>query len=229
MKTRQQQQSFETVLADSFRSHERRMLRYMTDNREKYLASARFIDSKVKDADFVFSRIAFAILSANTPFDASVKALNYVLENAGAVSRVDIQEFQCFPAKADFVNALHDACVADHTRFLRAPREAWSDYRYRLQREVKGLGIAKASFAVSLLYPLTADVACVDTWIQKVFLGNTGFKSLGKVQYEMVEAKIRSYARRIGVGTFIAQWLIWDFQRGRGMNDHAIFPSSHKG
>jgi thermostable 8-oxoguanine DNA glycosylase len=223
-----QQQSFETVLAESFRSHERRMLRYMTDNREKYLASARFIDSTVKDRDFVFSRIAFAVLSANTPFDASVKALNYVLENAGAVSRHDIQEFTCVPAKADYVNALHDACVADHTRFLRAPRERWSDYRYRLQREVKGLGIAKASFAVSLLYPLTADVACVDTWVQKVFLGHSAFKSLGKATYEKVEAKIRSYARRVGVGTFIAQWLIWDHARGGLHNEHAIFPGSHK-
>jgi len=223
-----QQQSFETVLADSFRSHEKRMLRYMVDNREKYLGSARLIDSKAKDADFVFSRIAFAILSANTPFNASVKALNYVLENRGTASRVDIQEFQCFPVKADYVNALHVACVVNHARFLRNAGEPWSDYRYRLQREVKGLGIAKASFAVSLLYPLTADVACVDTWIQKVFLGNMGFKSLGKVQYETVEAKIRSYARRVGVGTFIAQWLIWDHARGAVHNEHAIFPGSHK-
>jgi len=228
MKAREQQQSFETVLADSFRSHERRMVRYMTENREKYLASARFIDCNVKDQDFVFSRIAFAVLSANTPFDSSVKALNYVLENRGAASRVDIQEFQCFPAKADFVNALHDACVADHTRFLRKEIESWSTYRYRLQREVKGLGIAKASFAVSLLYPLTADLACIDTWMQKVFLGNTAFKTLGRAAYEIVEAKVRNYARRVGVGTFIAQWMIWDHARGGMHNEHAIFPGSHK-
>ena len=222
------QQSFETVLASSFRSHERRMLRYMTDNREKYLGAARFI-SGVHDRDFVFSRIAFAILSANTPFDQSVRALNYVLEHKGTASRLDIQQFTCVPAKADYVNTLWDSCVADPLRLLRhGYAESWSEYRYRLQRAVKGLGIAKASFAVSLLYPLTADVACIDTWMQKVFLGNTAFKVLGKATYEMVEAKIRSYARRVGVGTFIAQWMIWDHARGGMRNEHAIFPGSHK-
>jgi thermostable 8-oxoguanine DNA glycosylase len=223
-----EQQSFETVLADSFRSHERRMVRYMTENREKYLASASFIDCNVKDRDFVFSRIAFAILSANTPFDASVRALNYVLENKGTASRKDIQEFTCVPAKADYVNKLWDSCVIGHAFYLRDAGESWSEYRYRLQREVKGLGLAKASFAVSLLYPLQADVACIDTWMQKVFLGNSSFKQLSKATYEIVEAKVRKYARRVGVGTFIAQWMIWDHARGGMHNEHAIFPGSHK-
>ena len=98
----------------------------------------------------------------------------------------------------------------------------------RLQKEVLGLGLAKASFAACLLYPLDADLACIDTWIQKVFLGNTGFKSLGLADYLLVESKIRTFANCFGVSTFLAQWLIWDHARGGSANSHSIFPGSHK-
>jgi thermostable 8-oxoguanine DNA glycosylase len=97
-----------------------------------------------------------------------------------------------------------------------------------LKRRVKGLGLAKASFAACLLYPLDADLACVDTWIQKVFLGHTGFKSLSLGDYLLVESKIRTYANCFNVSTFVAQWLIWDHARGGAANAHAIFPGGHK-
>jgi hypothetical protein len=72
-----------------------------------------------------------------------------------------------------------------------------------------------------------ADVACIDTWIQKTFLGHTGFRALSLKDYCEVEEKSRSYARKFDVNTFLAQWLIWDFARGES-NNHDIFPGNHK-
>lgn len=224
----EQQQAFETVLADSFRSHERRMVRYMVENRERYLGFARLITPNLSDPEQVYSRIAFAILSANAPFDFAVKALNYAVEHRGECKQKDMVELAMVPAKADYCNEAWEVIQEDVGYFSKSNEETWSEYRYRLQRTFRGLGIAKASFAACLLYPLEADLACVDTWVQKVFLGHEGFKQLGKAKYEMVEAKIRSYGRKVGVPTFIAQWLIWDHARGSS-NNHAIFPGSHKG
>jgi len=226
---RQTQLSFQTVLDSSFRTHERKLLRYMTENVEVYRVNATFITPDTSNKEAVFTRLAFAILSANAKFDDSVKALNVVLDSKGDVTAEDIRPYQMVPRKAEYVNYIyHKIFTSGQGWYLRWPDEKWGDYRERLI-QVKGLGRAKASFAACLLYPMDADLACVDTWIQKVFLGHTGFQSLSKSTYEQVESKIRVYARKFGISTFLAQWLIWDHARGGTVNSHAIFPGSHKG
>lgn len=228
MKRTEKQQAFEDILADSFRSHERRMLRYMVENREKYIGFGLFITPNMANNEQVFSRVAFAILSANVRFDFAVKALGYVIKNKGKVEAIDLAYYAMVPAKADYVNEAWEIIHDDTIYYEKHPDETWSEYRYRLQGLFRGLGIAKASFAAALLYPNTADVACIDTWMQKVFLGNTGFKQLRKSAYETVEAKVRAYGRKVEVSTFLAQWMIWDHARGGKANSHAIFPGSHK-
>lgn len=225
-KSKSEQISFETILADSFRAHERRMLRYMSENADLYRGFAQVITPIAEDRLQAYTRIAFSILSANTNFNFAVEALSVAVEKRGILEPNDLAPYGMVPAKAKFCNELW---VGLETYvYWKYEGETWSQYRYRLQSLFKGLGIAKASFAACLLYPLEADLACIDTWMQKVFLGNTGFKSLGKAQYERVEARVRKYARRFGVSTFLAQWMIWDHARGGTPNAHAIFPGSHK-
>lgn len=228
MKTKQL--AFQTVLDDSFRSHERKLLSYMVANVEQYKGFARLITPSLADSSQVFSRVAFAILSANARFEDSVKALDYAVERfeyGRNFTEADLISLQMVPAKAEYLTLAAIKVSQELEWFERSELETWQEYRERLIG-IKGLGRAKASFACCLLYPLEADLACVDTWIQKVFLGNAGFRNLSKPTYEQVEAKIRAYARRFNVSTFLAQWLIWDHARGGQANNHAIFPGSHK-
>ncbi len=218
--------AFETILDASFRQHERKFEKFMELHAATYRVNAELIQPDLALRRDVFARLAFAILSANAPFDESVKALDFVLAHAGYVDAKRIAGWKMVPAKARYVNQLWDSMP--WTEYTKLEDETWSEYRYRLQSLVKGLGLAKASFAACLLYPLEADLACVDTWMQKVFLGNTSFKQLSKAVYEQVEAKIRVYARRYRVSTFLAQWMIWDHARGGRINSHSIFPGSHK-
>jgi thermostable 8-oxoguanine DNA glycosylase len=224
------QLEFTTILNDAFSQYEKRIASYMFANKEKYEGFARVITPARYTEDEIFHRVAFAILSANSPFDDSVKALNVCIKKRAAGEAVaprDIVWYKQVPAKAKYINALNRMQL--QTLRKLPTMETWHEYRLRLQRMVKGLGLAKASFAAALLYPLEADLACVDTWIQKVFLGHTGFKNLGVADYLTVESKIRTYANCFGVSTFLAQWLIWDFARGGMPSNHAIFPGSHKG
>lgn len=218
------QLEFTTILNDAFAQYERRIAAYMFANKEKYEGYARVITPGAYTDDEIYSRIAFAILSANAPFDDSVKALNICIKQRGHVKPQDIVWYKMVPAKAKYVNLLSRMNLQS---LKRQNDESWHDYRLRLLK-IKGLGLAKASFAACLLYPLDADLACVDTWIQKVFLGHTGFKSLGMADYLLVESKVRTYANCFGCSTFISQWCIWDFVRGGNANNHAIFPGSHK-
>ena len=222
------QLAFSTILNDAFAQYERRIAHYCLNNKDKYVGMAKMITPDLSDKEAVYARIAFAILSANAPFDDAVKALGVAIKKKDKLQWRDIVWYKQVPAKAKYcVEAWRlirqDSCIA-----TKDNDESWHEYRLRLKREFKGLGLAKASFAACLLYPLEADLACVDTWIQKVFLGHTGFKSLGLRDYLTVEAKIRTYAACFDVSTFIAQWLIWDHARGGVANSHAIFPGSHK-
>ena len=100
-------------------------------------------------------------------------------------------------------------------------------HRLRLRHDVSGLGLCKASFASALLEPMTADVACIDTHMQKVYFGSRGFRTLSLDVYLGAEAKVRAVGERHEVSTFVAQWLIWDHVRGV-VEPHAIFPGAHK-
>lgn len=227
MNKRKTQLEFAGILDGAFAQYERKIAHYCMTNKTKYLSMARMITPDLSDKEAIFSRIAFAILSANSPFDDSVKALEVVCKLKGKVRPVDIVWFKQVPAKAKYVNQAWDK-INNNTLIALKSVGSWHTYRIRLRHEFKGLGLAKASFAACLLYPLEADLACVDTWIQKVFLSHTGFKSLGLSDYLTVEAKIRTYGACFNVSTFIAQWLIWDHARGGQANNHAIFPGSHK-
>jgi thermostable 8-oxoguanine DNA glycosylase len=220
-----------SILDDSLRLHKRAILRYGKANRKAYVAAANaLVESLGKPGSPEFEsraklRIAFAILSANCPFDSSVAALGYAstvgLEN---VEEKILARFQCVPVKA---RALREVAAKPLGELLKARGEDWQAYRERLAKENLGLGRAKATFAACLLYPTKADIACVDTWICKVFLGFDAFKSLSRIQYLAVEEEIRKLAGKLRVSTFVAQWIAWDHARGGTVNAHAIFPGMH--
>ena len=201
---------------------------YMDKNALLYSKQAKRIRPNLEDPKDVWNRITFSILSANTPFETSVKGLNYSIACFDAGIELQGEALSdlgaMVPAKAEYVNSLsRDGRIFGYLK----KREGWHVYRMRLRDSIKGFGLTKASFAACLLYPTTSDLACVDTWLQKVFLGRSGFKTLGENDYISVENKIRELARSYGIHTFLAQWLIWDYRRGE-VTDHDIFPGAHK-
>jgi len=201
--------------------------RYCATNRQRYLGMATLIEPNLHDWRHVWTRAAFAILSANATFKVAVAALSYATKRIGTADPEALSAFGMVPQKAKWLNNLPIGARALST-LLRAQSETtWYEYRLRLSRHIGGLGLAKASFCVALLYPTTADVACIDTHMQKVYLGYSAFKTISVKAYLAVEAKVRTLAQRHDVGTFIAQWMIWDATRGK-VEDHAIFPGAHK-
>ena len=226
------------ILEHSFRTREKSLDKYIQENALEYIGCAKLITPSLTDWGMIWDRVAFAILSANTGFRQAVKALAYATEHKGNVSKYVLMGLGMVPAKAEYLNQLAvSITTGGKTQFdiLKDHSETWIEYRLRLKNEVKGLGLAKASFAASLLYPLDSDLACLDTWMQKHFLSRykhtahsrLGFRTLGLKDYLIIEEKVRQKARKHGINTFLCQWLIWDYLRG-SKTDHAIFPGSHK-
>lgn len=205
---------------------------YATDYREIYLAAARRIDPGPDPTDArIHARVAFAILSANTGFNAAVKALGYAASVGYRCEPFVLGAYNIVPAKGEYLTAM----VARNARtFLRLPVwngdvEPWSEYRERLARETPGLGRAKASFVACLLYPMASRVVCLDTHMHAILWGSTNFLKIGRAQYERGEAWVREWATDWNVPAFVAQWLLWDCQRTGAPQSHDIFPGQHKG
>ena len=196
--------------------------RYCADNRQRYIGMEDLIRPNLDDWRSVWTRAAFAILSANASFKDTVAALGYATKRIGQADPEVLSVYRMVPAKARYLNVL-----SRDVSLLRRESESWHDYRMRLRHDVLGLGLAKASFCAALLYPTEANGACVDTHIQKVYLGHSGWRNISLRSYLSVEAKIRTLAVRHDVCTFIAQWMFWDATRGR-IENHDIFPGSHK-
>lgn len=204
---------------------EKAILAYAFENRDLYRAQAKVITPDLSSWQQIWDRFAFAILSANTPFKDTVDALKVVTLNKGATTPADIVDFKMVPAKAGYLNDLPRDLEA--FKPLLKGKETWSEYRLRLQANVRGLGLCKASFTVCLLYPLRAQVACLDTHMQRLYLNGQVFKQLPVKLYQSIEERINLLARKVKVNVFLMQWMIWDFQRG-SPNNHNIFPGAHK-
>ena len=219
------QLALDGVLEHSFQEHQRVLTRYIFANKGRYSQFARAITPDLSNPNDVWDRLAFAILSARAPFGASIQALQYAASCRGQATPHALVQWQgMYPRKAEYLNALPQGPAING---LLRNGDTWFEYRLRLQATVKGLGLAKASFAASLLYPLESDLACIDTHMQRVYLGTSSFHSLPLRTYLTIEGKVRRLGQETAVNTFLAQWLIWDCARGT-VSDHAVFPGQHK-
>ena len=218
------QLQLDTVIKHSFKVREKRIRKYVHENKDKYTDFALRITPNLTDPAQIWDRLAFAILSANCNFEMAVKALAYATSCKGEASARDLIKFAMIPRKAEYLNKLPRGIAI--LQYIKGDSESWCDYRWRLKSRILGLGLAKATFAACLLYPLEADLGCVDTHMCKFYLNLRSFQTLSLKKYRSIEAKIRAIAKRAQINTFLAQWLIWDHTRGI-VSDHDIFPGSH--
>jgi thermostable 8-oxoguanine DNA glycosylase len=229
-----EQLSLVSIFEQSERALWANMNAYAKRYARKYRGYGNRMGRKALSSEFeIRRRFAFAILSANAPWQESVEALRFA-ESFGfdiPDSALDsFASFQMVPAKAEYLRLLPKGKAI--RGLLRGVGESWQEYRERLVKEVKGLGRCKASFSALLLYPTKSPLACIDTWVLKVYCGFTSFKSLGRKDYEAIESKIQAFGLRHGLNGALAQWVIWNAARGddpsSAESQHDIFPSNHK-
>lgn len=197
--------------------------KYLLDNRSYYLEESEAIRPVLSDWRALWSRTAFSILSANTHFSDAVDCLHAIEDARDSGNPLIIEEIKRFgmPAsKASYINQLPH----EPEPYLRLSTETWDQYRLRLKRQFKGLGLTKASFTACLIYPLTADVACLDTWCQRLIWGHP-FKDIKYKQYVEGEEQIRAIGKEVGYPCcFTTQYALWEWSR-KVKTNHRIFYS----
>lgn len=204
--------------------------------RDKYLAYVRAIDVGESERA-VYWRIVFAILSVHSPIEATFEAFKSLRLWRARFGRLpakarcrdlllaakgkDGTVTQYCSQKAGYLVEFDRAWARDKAAFLRGT-DTDHDWRLRLVRNVKGLGLAKASFAVALCQPVTSDVCCIDTHMYALLTdGRPPKGAIGKRIYLELESRIRELAWEVGLSVFATQWALWDARRGQS-NPHSV-------
>lgn len=181
---------------------------------EKYFATL-----KPETQDEVFRRWLFAYASVHTTWKANVALYNHIKDlewlgdEAALRDRIITSRAGLHNNRAKFINAF-SLFFYDHPGwFMKSPWENWFEHRDRLMDHVPGLGIAKTSFALELVYFHDAGTVCFDTHQLQLY-GMTpkeiGVKGYNLKQVRAMEQHWVATCALKGVNPVTARWLYFD-------------------
>ena len=225
-----QQLTLRTIDRDAWKVERKRALQYIRDHAAVYRGFAENICPDLSEPEHIWRRVAFAILSSRERFPSGCSAYQ-ILKGFGSSKLASLSP-ECLSASLKAAGIVYHRSKAQYllemTRaflehaggpWLKRDMETWPAYAERLEA-IPGLGITKARFLACLLYPMRADLACLDTWITKFFIRKGGI-ALSRTTYTRLERHLSHWGRVAGVSTFSAQWMVWDCVRG-SRQDHSV-------
>lgn len=165
-------------------------------------------------------RMVFALLSVHSNFAATCSAW-LDLKGGGVETRYPMAtlavlrrwpQIQYPLTKAQFISDLwHGVNKGGQCYWPQGLDDgAYRDY---VRVNVRGLAWAKSSFA-AMLVKGSADVACIDTHMWRLFKGEPARGQIRASDYLDCEQQVRVLAQRHGVSTSVAQHAMWDAMRG---------------
>ena len=173
----------------------------------------RFIDE-------AFKRYVFAFLSVHTTWENNCKAYNILkdfnkwkddealLHKKLVQSGVGMQN-----NRTKYLNKFIKEFWADQAKFVvKEDGESWTEWRDRLVKSILGLGKAKVSFALEMMYPVEAQVACMDTHLFQVYGLD---QSKDSKHYNKIEADWVDRSNKRGLAPYMARCLYWDKNQNR--------------
>jgi endonuclease III len=172
----------------------------------------------------VYERYLFALLSRHCALARTVRAFRllrgqYRSDAAWLTAALRTDRIGYHNLWATQIAAFTRAYQDDPGRFLPASGEPFADARDRIARAVTGLGPAKTSFALGLIYPFDATVCCVDTHMARLLAPLLGCHPAAVPRrYTAAEALLGEVATAAGLPLVLAHWILWDHQR-HGIGD----------
>ena len=161
-----------------------------------------------------FQRWLFAFMSVHTSWERNIIGYNNIkdwwnwmnnwqlLENKLIESRVGMQN-----NRTKYIKEFALKFWSDPSYYDKGQNEDWVTYRNRLVNDIKGLGMAKVSFALEMIHPVNANVVCLDTHLFQAYgLDQTKHRSqYGKLENHWVEN-----SRKKDLPPYIARCIYWD-------------------
>jgi hypothetical protein len=185
-------------------------------DRNKLMEYHTYFDTLRTDSpEEIFRRALFAFASVHTTWRKNVD-LYALLWDMGWIFDQDELSRRVFESRAGLTNnrtkfiwQFQKNYWADPSFYLKGDSETWPEYRDRVEKYTVGLGHAKTSFFVEMVYFDQARVVCGDTHQLQLY-GLKGNVSPGRKMMNYVERHWVEECARLDLPPVTARWYLWD-------------------
>lgn len=173
---------------------------------------------KPKNTSEQFQRWLFAFMSVHTSWKSNINGYLMIrnwwewLNNPEELERRIIESGAgLHKNRTKFISAFAKDYWSNLAFYQKTDDESWVEFRDRLVKKVLGLGMAKVSFSLEMIYPDIAEVVCLDTHLFQLFgLDQTKHSK----QYHDMERYWMEMCKMWNVSSYVARCIWWDRNQG---------------
>lgn len=161
-----------------------------------------------------FQRFLFAFMSVHTTWERNIIGYNNIKDWWNWMNRWNILEEKLIASRVGlhnnrlkFISNFTTKFWSNPSNFDRGLNETWGSFRNRIVKEITGLGMAKSSFAIEMIYPDEAEIVCLDTHLFQAY-------DLNQVKHGRRYVELESHwvknSRKKDLPPYIARCIYWD-------------------
>ena len=173
----------------------------------------------------IFKRWLFAYTSIHSTWQSNVRTYNHIKnfeqwinDKTKLAELLYMSKGGCHNQRTENIWDFKNKYFENPNNFEKSSSESWVDLRNRLAVNLKGIGLAKVSFALELCYPNNVGVVCLDVHMLRALGLNTqGYKADSKKdvsEYINGENIWIEKSKRMDTSPYITRCLYWDILQG---------------
>ena len=169
----------------------------------------------------VFQRWLFAFCSVHTSYESNMRGYLAIKDFTEWFNRDDVLKQKLIESGVGMYNNRTKFISQFATKFWQNPnlfkfkkdhnKFDWADFRDGLVKDILGLGLAKVSFALEMIYTFDAKVMCADTHLFQAY-GLDQSKHLS--EYQKIENHWIEFSAMYNVPSAIARAIYWNRKKG---------------
>lgn len=161
-----------------------------------------------------FQRFLFAFMSVHTSWESNIRGYNLIKDWWTWMNQWDNLKEKLIESRVGlhnnrlrFISEFTIKFWSNPSNFDRGFNENWNGFRNRIVKEITGLGLAKSSFAIEMIYPDEAEVVCLDTHLFQAYgLDQTKHRK----KYDLLENHWVKNSVKKDLPPYIARCIYWD-------------------
>jgi thermostable 8-oxoguanine DNA glycosylase len=162
----------------------------------------------------VFQRWLFAFCSVHTSYESNMRGYLAIKDFTEWFNRDSIlidklieSGVGMYNNRTKFISQFAKKFWQNPNLFKFKKNQKWSEFRDGLVKEILGLGLAKVSFALEMIYTFDAQVMCADTHLFQAY----GYKQeLHSNKYNEIENHWVEFSAMYNVAPAIARAIYWN-------------------
>ena len=160
-----------------------------------------------------FKRWLFAFMSVHTSWESNVRGYEAIKDWTQWINRDDTLQQILIDSRVGLYRNRTRFLSQFATKFWQDPQKymyhcwMWQKWRDALVKDILGLGIAKVSFSLEMIYPNEAKVTCMDTHLFQAYGLN---QTKHAKYYKDIEDYWLAKCRKRRVPSYIARCILWD-------------------